>query len=378
MPVIRARALVVIALLTLCGSCRALRPALVPGVPPNTLPTRISDGEFWRLVSEVSEPEGTFLSDNFVSNEEMFQHVIPALALTTRPGGAYLGVGPDQNFTYIVALRPRVAFIVDIRRQNLLLHLLYKALIELSHDRAEFLSRLFARSPRSEIGSKSSLKTLIAAYRGVPLSDALFRKNLRAVEDRLVRHHHFALTTDDLSRLASVYSAFARSGLDIHYSIPGSPAVRFPTYADLTLQTDAEGEPRGYLATEARFEVLKHLEENNCIIPVVGDFAGQQALRAVGRYLREHGATITAFYMSNVEMYLFQAPRSWASFSANLASLPSDARSTLIRTYNLPLDLRDSQGTVRLATVLDSMTDYARALGEGRVRTYAEVIERSK
>src|SRR3990172_3348215 len=109
----------------------------------------IDSGTFWAMVSAYSESGGYFRSDNFVSNETTFQKVIPALNGHVSPGGAYLGVGPDQNFTYIVALRPDIAFIVDIRRQNMLLHLLYKALVELSADRAEFVSRLFSR-PRPE------------------------------------------------------------------------------------------------------------------------------------------------------------------------------------------------------------------------------------
>ena len=57
-----------------------------------------------------------------------------------------MGVGPEQNLTYVAAFRPRIAFVVDIRRQNLLHHLWYKAVFELSPTRAEFLSRLFARA----------------------------------------------------------------------------------------------------------------------------------------------------------------------------------------------------------------------------------------
>ena len=94
-----------------------------------SIPDRIGDDVFWRMVSDYSEPGGFFRSDNFVSNEITFQWVLPELAKTTKLGGVYLGVGPDQNFTYIVAMQPKIAFIVDIRRQNMLHHLLYKALI---------------------------------------------------------------------------------------------------------------------------------------------------------------------------------------------------------------------------------------------------------
>src|SRR4029079_17778376 len=102
------------------------------------LPERLDDRIFWTLVTEFSEPNGFFRSDNLVSNETVFQHVIPTLPQTLGPVSAYVGVGPDQNFTYIAGLKPRIAFIVDIRRGNLLLHLMYKALIELAPTRQEF------------------------------------------------------------------------------------------------------------------------------------------------------------------------------------------------------------------------------------------------
>ena len=79
---------------------------------------RLSDEAFWHLITDFSEAGGSFRFDNFISNEALFQHVLGRLKETTKPGGVYLGVGPDQNFTYIVALRPRIAFIVDIRRWN--------------------------------------------------------------------------------------------------------------------------------------------------------------------------------------------------------------------------------------------------------------------
>src|SRR4051812_48684049 len=72
--------------------------------PPRTLaaanlPASISDEAFWGLITELSEPGGFFHSDNFSSNEATFQHVIPELTRSLGTGGAYIGVGPEQNFT---------------------------------------------------------------------------------------------------------------------------------------------------------------------------------------------------------------------------------------------------------------------------------------
>src|SRR5688572_9616099 len=139
-----------------------------------SVPERVSDEAYWRMVSEFSEPGGFFRSDNFVSNEITFQWVLPELSKTTKTGGVYLGVGPDQNFTYIVAMQPKIAFIVDIRRQNMLHHLLYKALIEMSPDRAEFLSRLFSRPRPAGLDADASSPALFQAYANAVPASAMF------------------------------------------------------------------------------------------------------------------------------------------------------------------------------------------------------------
>ena len=91
------------------------------------LPNTIQDQEFWRLITDLSETGGTF-PQQFMSNEDSAQFVIPGLKETTKQGGVYVGVGSEQNFTYIAAIHPRLAFIVDIRRENVFEHLMYKAL----------------------------------------------------------------------------------------------------------------------------------------------------------------------------------------------------------------------------------------------------------
>jgi hypothetical protein len=94
----------------------------LPPVPPapETLPSHLTDQEFWSMITTFSEPGGYFQSDNFLSNETGYQSVIPALLKTLNPGGVYIGVGPEQNFAYILALQPKIAFIIDIRQQNML------------------------------------------------------------------------------------------------------------------------------------------------------------------------------------------------------------------------------------------------------------------
>src|SRR5687767_6654502 len=150
------------------------------------IPAKLTDQEFWKLSEELSEPGGTFRSDNLLSNELGFPSVIGDLVARTKPGGVYIGVGPEQNFHYIVAIKPRMVFITDIRRGNLHLQLMYKALFELSADRAEFVSRLFTKPKQSGLDAKSPVRDLMNAYVEVASGDeAAFKANLQAIFDQL-------------------------------------------------------------------------------------------------------------------------------------------------------------------------------------------------
>jgi hypothetical protein len=108
---------------------------------------------FASRIERLSERGGTFDTDNLISNERSYLHVVEALNARNVSGGAYIGVGPDQNFSYIAQVRPSIAFIIDIRRDNLLLHLLFKALFALSRTRADYLGLLFGRPPPDGVDS---------------------------------------------------------------------------------------------------------------------------------------------------------------------------------------------------------------------------------
>src|SRR5438309_8173217 len=169
------------------------------------LPSRLTDQEFWKLVTEVSETNGFFRSDNLLSNEVWLQYVIPDVLRTVKPGRVYMGVGPEQNFTYIAAVRPRMAFIVDVRRGNRDLHLMYKSLLELSADRADFVSRLFSKKRPDGLTKRSSISEIFDGYWYVDTSEAFYNENLAAIRELLVRKHGFALSEDDLKGIEYVY-----------------------------------------------------------------------------------------------------------------------------------------------------------------------------
>jgi hypothetical protein len=269
-----------------------------------------------------------------ISNEGGYQSVIPVVVDRVKPGAVYLGVGPEQNFAYIAAVRPQLAFIIDVRRGNLLVQLLYKALFEISADRPEFLSRLFSRRRPAGLTAASAVDELFTAYAKVAATDDEYEANLKAVTDNLTSTHHFSLSATDLRGIAHIYhDGFFTSGPGLNYAMGSGGAAMgtSPTYEELMLATDAAGKNRGYLATEENFAFVKALEEKNLIVPVVGDFGGPKALRGIGQYLKEHDGFVSTFYVSNVEQFLIQSG-TWTNFCLNVGALPIDARSIFIYT----------------------------------------------
>ncbi|MEZ5316761.1 MAG: hypothetical protein R2752_05120 [Vicinamibacterales bacterium] len=330
-------------------------------------PDRLTDVEFWHLVTELSEAGGAFHSDNFTSNESGFAEA--AARLAARPaGGAYLGVGPEQNFSYIVASRPRIAFILDIRRQAVAQHLLFKAIFELSADRAAFLARLFSR-PRPDVPPDASTRELWEALERAGADDAVFRENRAAVEAHLLRTHGFALDPADLASIDYVYHAFFALGPHINYA---GYQQRLTTgnvdFQKLTLALDGAGVARSFLGTEANYQAIRAMQLANLVVPVRGDFAGPKSLGAIGEYLRAHDLRLRTFYVSNVEQYLFgwsvarevDENGGWQRFYATLATLPIDPDSVLLRE-----SLSRSAVPCRIAGFLEAVAD-------GRVSSQAE------
>jgi len=301
-------------------------------VAADSLPAQLSDQEFWKLSADFSEPDGFFRSDNLLSNEIWMQRVIPELLSNIKTPSVYMGVGPEQNFTYITSLKPKMVFIVDVRRGNFDLQLLYKAMFELSSDRADFVGRLFSKKRPAGLDRNASPLDIFTAYRAVETSEELYKENLKAIDDLLVNKHHFALSDGDRQGVEYVYHAFYNFGPQLNYSSTGGFGGRYqPNYADLMVATDEAGLNRSFLATDENYQFMKSLETKNLLVPVVGNFAGPKAIRAVGEYIRMKGATVSAFYLSNVEQYLYQ-DRIWGNFCRNIATLPLEPSSTFIRS----------------------------------------------
>jgi hypothetical protein len=335
----------------------------------------VSISEFGRYIQQWSEEEGYFDSDNFISNETSYLHVIDQLEKQVKPGGIYLGVGPDQNFSYIVHTRPMLAIITDIRRQNMLEHLWYKALFALSNTRTEYLSLLVSReTPR--VNADATLQQILRAVTASPTSEALFQKHLASVKSLLIDKYKLPISPDDVKKIEYVCRTFWEEGLELRFSSIGrNNGLNYPTFAEMLLETDRQGRQQSYLSSEELFQQLKKFEGENRLIPIVGDFAGPRAFKNVAAFLKANGLRLSTFYTSNVEFYLFNNS-DWPRFIANVRSLPAVDDALFIRSYfgngrPHPLNIRGHRSTNVLKPLLPFLADY----DAGRITDYWDVVK---
>ena len=337
---------------------------------------------FAREVGELSEPGGSFDTDNLISNERSYLHVIPAIKERGTTGGAYVGVGPDQNFSYVAAARPAIAFIIDVRRDNLLLHLLFKALFHLSDTRAEYVGRLFGRRlpARGDRWRGASLGAILSQVEATEVrreDAAAMRKEVTST----VAAFGVPLSASDLTTIDRFYRTFIDEGLSLKFQSYGrAPRSYYPTYQELLLETDRQGRQVCFLAAEPDYEFVRDLERRDLVIPVVGNLAGPTALASIGRFLRQRNETVSVIYVSNVELYLFQNGV-FNLYAGTMAGLPRTKQSLIIRSiftgpgvWSLP-DMKPGYAS---ASVTQPLDEFAGEYAAHKYLSYAGLIERHR
>jgi hypothetical protein len=332
-----------------------------------SLPTKISDAEYWKTINDLAEPGGYFrIPDNFTSNEIEVGWLFSRLQETKVNGGVYLGVGPEQNLSYIAAIRPKMAVLFDIRRQAMVQHQIFKAIFELSPDRADFIQMTFAKPRPAKLDSTTEIRAMWDAFWYIPTDTALARKNYTRIVDHLTKTHGFTFTEYEMQMMKNVYDAFIAYGPVITTN-GGQNGGRQPanTFADMTgYSYDAAGLPRSFMSSEDNYRFVRNMHLNNLILTVTGDFGGPKAIRAVGDYLKARGGVVSAFYVSNVEQYLFMDGKANA-FYANVGTLPIDDKSVFIRPYSMRNFNRD--GGYGTTNSLCPIGGFLRAVNAGRV-----------
>ena len=339
------------------------------------------ESAFARQIRELSEPGGTFDTDNLISNERSYLHVIPALKQSGVLGGAYLGVGPDQNFSYIAATRPAVAFIIDVRRDNLLLQVLFKALFEISETRAQYLGHLFGRRlpPPPDQWRSAPLDRIVAQIdQAQPSADDL--KALRRQVAAQIAGFGLPLSSQDLSTIQRYHETFIDAGLSLKFQSFGrAPRPYYPTYRELLFETDRTGRHASFLMSEDDYQFVRGLELRDAVVPVVGNLAGPAALAAIGRAVRQRGETVSAFYVSNVELYLFQNGI-FQRYADTVSGLPHNNRSVLIRSvFSGPgvWSLPDTVPGYASASITQRMDEFIAGYRARKYVTYDALISNS-
>jgi hypothetical protein len=342
---------------------------------------RLSSEEFSGLIRDLSEEGGYFMSDNFTSSEDSYLTIADKLQELAVPGGAYIGVGPEQNFTYIARTRPRIAFIVDIRRQAMIQHLMYKAIFKLAPTRALFLSRLLSRPiPEAKApGADAPLDEILAFFDNIPADNRTYAENLAEIRKTIQKDFQFPLSIEDQESLEYVYRSFRNWGFQIGYGggeRGGRRFGRFPNLRQLLGMRDLKGKQGSFLASTKDYDFVLGMHNRNLIIPVVGDFSGKKALAAVGEYLRKRKIAVSVFYVSNVEIVLLDwgSYEQFSDFVKNVKKLPTDDRSLLLRStfayYGPPAQLPGYQ----LCNFLQKVPVFLREFDQGRYRSYSGLI----
>jgi hypothetical protein len=150
--------------------------------------------------------------------------------------------------------------------------------------------------------------------------------------DHLTRQHGSALAASDVAGIEHVFSSFSSSWphalvcderrqarRDAVSELPGPanwPMTGRATSAEYGQRGDFQ-DPQGHRARQP------HCADRE-------RFRRPKALRWSAS-TGGHGATVTAFYTSNVEQCLFQNAV-WGDFARNVATLPQDEASTFIRS----------------------------------------------
>ncbi len=363
-------------------SAGLLAQALVVAQP--TLATlraqRPADTSFAALVARLSETAGYFDSDNIISNEESYLQITTQLAKVGTHGGVYVGVGPDQNFSYIALIHPSIAFLLDIRRDNLLEHLLFKSLFALSRNRAEFLCRLFGKPVPADIDKWTGRQIgLLTLYLDRTPTDSAAVAETRRLSNERISGYGVPLDARDRAMIDRYRSEFITDGLDTRYSSIGrNNRMDYPTFRQLMLAADRSGHAVSYLAEEEPFQFVRSMEARDLIVPVVGNVAGDKAVKAVGQYAAEHHLVISAFYLSNVEQYLLGRDGGFDEYARNVIAFPRDSSSVIIRSYFGRLGMVHPlymPGPGNISTsMIETMDSFAKRYTGGELHGYADLV----
>jgi len=322
--------------------------------------------EFTKLIVDISEYGGNFSADNWITNENSYLTVTDDIDKYKIKGGVYIGVGPDQNFTYINQIQPDLVFIIDVRHLNRMQHLTYKIIFQMAKTRKDYFSLLFSIPLKKDNGlnTKSNISELVDYF----LENRPDEKMMNDTEAKIIKtlndKYKMKLSEKDVRGISYVLDSFMYYGMDITYR--GGRRSWYPSYAEfITLKHKNDfGNP---FNTEKSFKYLKKLHVENRFIPVTGNFGGQKALMAIGEYIRSIGQTVSAYYVSNVEQYVIRDGYLWNNWVKNVKNLPLTDKSVFIRWTH-------DNGRWNHQTRLQLMKNFIKSADNGEYYNYTDII----
>lgn len=197
-------------------------------------------------------------------------------------GGCYIGVGTDQNFSFIAKAKSDYAWLMDFDPVIVKVNLIHLYLLNISKDYEEF-KNFWARK-----NEKKSFELVKQKFS----SDKDWKMIEKAWE---VSHRNFSGVEDRLNELNFMSRKF---GL-----------VTFSNNTD-------------------EFLFLKKKVSENKIVAVNGDLTGSKSMRNISKLANSLGCKIRILYLSNAEEY-FRYPE---DMRENFISLPTDEKGIVIRT----------------------------------------------
>ncbi len=354
-------------------------PATTANAKASVATDSLSVEQFAALVRRLSDSGGYFDTDNLISNESSYLHPLTTLDKLGVRGGAYIGVGPDQNFSLIARVSPTIAFITDIRRDNLLQHLLFKALFEQARNRTEYVALWLGRTVPSNIEAlrDQPIDSIVAWASRTAATPASADAAVRSVRTDVLRYG-LALSASDLATIERFHRTFIAQGPALRFTSTGrAPRDYYPTLGQLMSERDLAGRQAGYLARDRDFQVVKSLQRRNLVVPVVGDLSGPGTLPRIGTVLRERRESLSVLYASNVEDYLIRDGR-FAAYAQHVARLPLQPHSVIVRSwFGGPGSHPASVAGYYTTQLVQTMASFVADSAVSRVRSYRELVQRA-
>lgn len=324
-----------------------------------TFPDR--DETFDGLIRSLSEPQSGPHADNLITNEDSFGRVTGSLQRMVSPGNVYIGVGPDQNFSYIARSHPSIAFVLDYRRRNLRLHLLHKALFMLSDDRVSYLTRLTARRPAG-LPREPNVDQLVQSFSTAPFDEALMERTRSEVLG-LVRALGVLDESEEVD-LQTIQTRLAGPGMDAKFlAMP-----IYPRFGKLIRTPGRDGQPAHMLASETTYRTVRDAQRGDLLIPLVADLAGVGALPRLRDWLRQKRQAVSVIYVSDVEFFLLKDNR-FDAYVENLDRLPRTEDAVIIRSSTREIDHPERVPGDSATTIIRPLSPFLDAAKQGRIRT---------